>query len=324
MKATVTMLGCAAALALAGLAQAQPAWPSKSVRLVVPLPPGSGSDLLARAMAQRLTVQWGQAVVVDNRPGANTIVATESVARAAPDGHTLLFALGTSFTVNPHLYAKLPYDPVKDFAPIILITTFSTVLVANPALPANGVAELVALARSQPGKISYGSIGAGSEMHLLSAMLANKAGIEMLHVPYKGIPQMMSAVLTGEVQLTWVGVFSSRPLVGSGRLKALGFGGAKRSPMMPEVPTLAESGFPEVEMAVSYGLIAPAATPRALLERIHADVLKVIEDPEFRDKEMLAKGYEPSGLGPEAYAALLARESARHAVMVKISGARVE
>ena len=324
MKALLLLLAGIAALATGAAAQAQAAWPSKPVRLVVGLPPGSGSDLLARALAQRLTARWGQPVVVDNRPGANTIVATESVARAAPDGHTLLFALGTSFTVNPHLYPKLPYDPAGDFAPIVLITSFATVLVANPALAANDVGELVSLARSKPGAISYGSIGSGSEMHLLSAMLANKAGIELLHVPYKGIPQLMSAVLTGEVQLTWVGVFSSGPLVRSGRLKALGFGGAKRSPMMPEVPTLAEAGFPDVAMSVSYGLMAPAGTPRPLVERIHADVLKVIEDPEFRDKEMLAKGYEPSGLGPEEYAAFLARDSARNAVMVKVSGARSE
>jgi len=197
-------------------------------------------------------------------------------------------------------------------------------LVATPSLPANNVAELIALAKAQPGKISYGSIGSGSQMHLLSAMLGNKAGIELLHVPYKGIPQMMTAVLTGEIQLTWVGVFSARPLVQAGRLKALGFGGTKRAPMMPEVPTLAELGYPQVEASVWYGLLAPAATPRPLIERIHADVLKLLQDPEFRDKEMLSKGYEPSGLGPDEFAALIVRETAARGVMVKISGARAE
>ncbi|MBI2316067.1 MAG: tripartite tricarboxylate transporter substrate binding protein, partial [Betaproteobacteria bacterium] len=293
-------------------------------RLVVPLPPGSGSDLLARAFAQRLTMQWGQSVVVENRPGASTIVANEAVARAAPDGHTLVFAIDGGFTVNPHLYAKLPYHPIKDFAPITLITIFGTLLVANPSLPANSVPELIALAKAQPGKVSYGSIGSGSQMHLLSAMLGHKAGIEILHVPYKGIPQMMTAVLTGEVQLSWVGVFSARPLVRAGRLKALGFGGAKRAAMMPEVPTLAELGYPEVEASVWYGLLAPRATPRLIIERIHADVLKLLRDPEFRDKEMLSKGYEPSGLGPEEFAALIVRETAARGVMVKISGARAE
>lgn len=327
---TVVTGACAAALIAAAAltapvhAQAQSAWPSKTVRMVVGLPPGSGSDLLARALSQRLTMQWGQSVVVENRPGANTILATESVARATPDGHTLLFAIDGGFTVNPHLYAKLPYDPIKDFAPVTMITTFGTVLVATPSLPANTVAELVALAKAQPGKINFGSIGAGSQMHLLSAMLGNKAGIELLHVPYKGIPQMMTAVLTGEVQLAWVGVFSSRKLVQAGRLKALGFGGTKRAPMMPEVPTLAELGYPEVEASVWYGLLAPAGTPRPLIERIHADVLRIIQDPEFRDREMLARGYEPSGLGPEEFAALILRETASRAVMVKISGAHVD
>jgi len=305
-------------------AQAPSAWPSKTVRLVVGLPPGSGSDLVARALAQRLTMQWGQSVVVENRPGANTIVANELVARASPDGHTLLFGLDIGFTVNPHLYAKLPYDPVKDFAPITLITSFATLLVTTPSLAANNVAELIALAKAQPGKISYGSIGSGSQMHLLSAMLGNKAGIELLHVPYKGIPQMTTAVLTGEVQLTWVGVNTSKPLVQAGRLKALGFGGTKRAAMMPEVPTFAELGYPDVAMSVWYGLLAPAGTPRPLVERIHADVLKILQDPEFRDREMLARGYEPSGLGLDEFAALIARESAAAAVMVKISGARVE
>ena len=316
----------AVALIAPAYAQAQTvaAWPSKTVRLLVGLPPGSGSDLLARALSQRLSMQWGQSVVVENRPGANTIVATESVARAAPDGHTLLFAIDIGFTVNPHLYAKLPYDPIRDFAPITLITSFATLLVATSSLPASNVAELIALAKTQPGKISYGSIGAGSQMHLLSAMLGNKAGIELLHVPYKGIPQMMTAVLAGEVQLTWVGVNSSRTLVQAGRLKALGFGGTKRAALTPEVPTLAELGYPEVEMSVWYGLLAPAGTPRPLLERIHADVLKIMQDPEFRDREMLSRGYEPSGLGPDEFAALIVRESAARAVMVKVSGARAE
>lgn len=317
-------LVAAAALTAPVVAQVPAAWPTRTVRMVVGLPPGSGSDLLARSLAQRLTMQWGQSVVVENRPGASTIVANEAVARAAPDGHTLVFAIDGGFTVNPHLYAKLPYDPIRDFAPITLITTFGTLLVATPSLPANSVAELIALARTQPGKISYGSIGSGSQMHLLSAMLGNKAGIELLHVPYKGIPQMMTAVLTGEVQLTWVGVFSARPLVQAGRLKALGFGGVKRAPMMPEVPTLAELGYPEVEASVWYGLLAPAATPRPLVERIHADILKLLQDPEFRDKEMLSKGYEPSGLGPDEFAALIVRETAARGVMVKISGARAE
>jgi tripartite-type tricarboxylate transporter receptor subunit TctC len=306
-----------------GTAQAQ-TWPTRPVRLVVPLPPGSGSDLLARALAQRLTPTWGQSVVVDNRPGGNTILATDAVAKSPADGYTLLFGIDISFTVNPHLYAKLPYDAFKDFQPVTHLTSFAVMLVANPSVPASNVTELVALAKERPGRISYSSIGSGSQMHLLSAMLENKAGIQLLHVPYKGIPQMSLAVLTGEVQLTWVGVFTARPQVQAGKLKALGYSGTKRSNLMPDVPTLAEQGYPDVEMSVWYGILAPAGTPRAIVDRIHGDVTKVIAEPEFRDKEMLAKGYEPTGLGPEEFAALMRRESQARAVMVKISGAKVD
>jgi len=312
------------ALLLAGSSAHAQSWPASPVRLVVPLPPGSGSDLLARGLGQRLQSIWGQPVVVDNRPGGNMIIGTDAVAKAAPDGHTLLFGIDTSFTVNPHLYAKLPYDAVRSFQPVTHLTSFGVMLVANPSLPANNVAELVALAKKQPGKISYSSIGAGSQMHLLSAMLENKAGIELLHVPYKGIPQMSLAVLTGEVQLTWVGVFTTLPQVQAGKLKALGYSASTRSKLMPDVPTVAEQGYPDVEMSVWYGLLAPAGTPRALVDRIHADVVKVMNEPEFREKEMLAKGYEPSGLGPEEFAALMSKESRQRAVMVKLSGAKVE
>ncbi len=299
-------------------------WPQRPVRLVVPLPPGSGSDLLARGLAQRLTALWGQPVVVDNRPGGNMIIATDAVAKSAPDGYTLLFGVDTSFTVNPHLYAKLPYDAVKDFQPVTHLTSFGVVLVANPSVPANNLAELVALAKKQPGKVSYASIGSGTQMHLLSAMLENKAGVQLLHVPYKGIPQMSLAVLTGEVNMTWVGVFTARPQVQSGKLKALAYSGPSRSNLMPDVPTAIEQGYPDVEMSVWYGILAPAGTPRAIVERVHADVVRVMADPEFREKEMLGKGYEPSGLGPEQFAALMAKESQQRAVMVKISGAKAD
>jgi tripartite-type tricarboxylate transporter receptor subunit TctC len=299
-------------------------WPQRPVRLVVPLPPGSGSDLLARGLAQRLTALWGQPVVVDNRPGGNMIIATDAVAKSAPDGYTLLFGVDTSFTVNPHLYAKLPYDAVKDFQPVTHLTSFGVMLVANPSVPANNLAELVALAKKQPGKVSYASIGSGTQMHLLSAMLENKAGVQLLHVPYKGIPQMSLAVLTGEVNMTWVGVFTARPQVQSGKLKALAYSGTQRSNLMPDVPTAIEQGYADVEMSVWYGVLAPAGTPRAIVERMHADLIKVMADPEFREKEMLSKGYEPSGLGPERFAALMAKESQQRALVVKLSGAKAE
>jgi len=320
----VTFSTAICAAVCAPSAHAQSPWPSKPVRIVIGVSPGSGSDLLARALAQRFTPIWGQSVVVENRPGAATNIGTEAVARAAPDGHTVLFGIDIGLTINPHLYAKMPYDTLRDFAPITLICNFGLVLVANPSLAANNVAELIALAKSEPGKIAYSSLGVGSQMHLLSEMLAQKAGIKLLHVPYKGTPEMMTAALTGEVQLAWAGMFSTRGLVSAGRLKALGFTLIKRSPMMPSVPTFVELGMPELEMGVWYGLLAPAGTPRAIVERIHADTARLLAEPEFRDKEMLPKGYEPIGAGPEEFAAFLKRDFALQREVVRISGAKFE
>jgi len=317
---------CTSAYAQAPGASTGPAqaWPTRPVRLVLGLPPGSGSDLLARALAQRLTGRWGQPVVVENRAGANTIIATEAVARAAPDGHTLLFGIGYSFTLIPHLYAKIPYDPIEDFAPITMLAEFGTVLVVNPALPANTLSELIALARSQPGKLIYGSIGSGSSPHLMLEMISNKAGIKLLHVPYKGQSQLMLAALTNEVNLTWAGVFSVRPHVTTGKLKALAYSGGKRSSAMPELPTVVEAGYPDARTEVWYALFAPARTPRMLIERIHGDVSKLLAEPEFREKEIFSKGYEPSGLGPVEITALIRRDLVAGGVLVKISGARAE
>jgi tripartite-type tricarboxylate transporter receptor subunit TctC len=320
-------IACAALCAATPLqlfAQAPDPWPARPVRLLIGIAPAGGSDLLARALAQRLSTQWRQPVVVENRVGANTIIATDAVAKSAPDGHTLLFALDHAFTVTPHLYSKVPYDALKDFAPVTQLTEFGTVLVANASLPAGNAGELIALARKEPGKITYGSIGSGSQMHLITEMLNNKAGISLSHIPYKGIPQVVSAVLTGEVNLTWVGVFSARPHIKSGKLKPLAYSISRRSSFMPEVPTFAELGYPDVEKGVWYGVMAPARTPRPLVERIHADIRRLLEEPEFREKELLSKGYDPTGLGPEEFAALIRRQHAAGANLVKVSGAQVE
>ena len=315
---------CALAFAVVSVAALAQSYPAKPVRMVIGLPPGGGSDPMARVLAQRLTVMWGQPVVVDNRPGANTIIATEIVAKAPPDGHTLLFGFDHSFTLNPHMYSKLPYDPVKDFAPITMLVTFAVPLVAHPSLPAQSVQELVALARAQPGKISYGSIGIGSHMHIVTELLNNKAGINLAHVPYKGIPQMTAALLGNEVQLTWFGVFTTRPLAAAKRVNVLAYSGTKRSPYMPEVPVFAELGLPGVDISVWYGILASGGTPRPIVDRIHADISKIMADPEYREKEFVARAYDASGLGPDEFAAHIRRELAARAEVVRISGAKVE
>jgi tripartite-type tricarboxylate transporter receptor subunit TctC len=313
------------------LAQAPPAsagttesWPARTVHLVVPSPGGSGIDAVARMLAQRLALQWGQPVVVENRPGANSIIGTEAVARAAPDAYTLLFASDSAFTVNPHLYANLPYDPVRDFVPITQVVTFYQLLVAHPSLGAETMAEFVSLARAAPGRFTYASFGSGSAAHLLSELLENQARVELLHVPYKGIAQAVAAVLAGESMLTWAGIFSTQAHVKTGRLKALGIAAPKRSTFLPEVPTLAELGYPAIEYTLWFGLFAPAATPRPLVDRIHRDVARILADPDVRDKELLSKSYEPSGITPHQFADHIRRESIARAALVKLSGAKVE
>ncbi len=296
-------------------------WPERSVRLVVPSPGGSGIDVIARVLAQRLTVEWGKPVIVDNRAGANSIIGAEAVARSAPDGHTLLFASDSTFTLNPHIYAKLPYDPIADFRPVLQIVTFHQLLVAHPSLGVTTLGELIARAKARPAVITYASWGAGSQGHLLSELLKYRASIDLLHVPYKGFAPAVAAVVAGETMLTWAGIFSTQALVRAGRLKALGVAGPKRNVFLPEVPTFAELGMPEIDYTAWFGVFAPAGTSADLVARLSGDFAALLRDPEVRDKELLSKAYEPSGIGPREFSALIVRELAQRAAMVRISGA---
>lgn len=324
-----------AAAALAVAAAAAPAqspapaaggepWPARTVRIVVPSPGGTGIDAVARMLAQRLAQRWAMPVIVDNRPGANSLVGTELVARAAPDGHTLLFASDSTFTVNPHLYARLPYDPLRDFAPIAQIVTFHQLLVAHPSLDAPTLAQLIARARTQPGQVTYASFGVGSSSHLLTELLRGETRTELLHVPYKGIGPAVAAVLAGEAMLTWAGVYSTQAHVEAGRLRALGIAAPARTPIMPAVPTFAELGYPAIDYTLWFGLFAPAGTPQPLVGRIARDVGGILADPAVAERELRAKGYEPSDLVTDRFAAHLQREYANRAALVKLSGARAE
>jgi tripartite-type tricarboxylate transporter receptor subunit TctC len=312
-----------AALAVAGAAHAQGAWPARAVRIVVAYPPGGGIDVLARQLADRLAPQWGQAVVVENRPGGSTIPATELVARSPADGYTVLMTSDATFSINPHLFAKLPYSD-GDFVPVTQLILLQQLLLANPAVPANDLKELVALARAKPGTLNYGSYGSGSQPHLAAEMLKAKAGIDIVHIPYKGIPFAVPAAIAGEVQLTFSGIASSRAQVQAGRLKALAIGGPQRSPLMPEVPTFAEQGYPAVETHAWFGLFVPAGTPRVAVDRIYRDVAAVLREPAFREKEIVQKGYDPVASSPEEFALYLARDREARGVAVKLSGAKAE
>ena len=300
------------------------AWPVKPVRIIVAYPPGGGIDVLARQLADKLTPAWGQPVVVENKPGANTIVATDAVAKSAADGHTILMTTDATFSINPHLYARLPYDAQRDFTPVTMLVLLHQLLVAHPSLPANTLDELIKLARAKPGSINYASYGSGSQPHLAGEMLKNKAGIDLVHVPYKGISLAVPAVIAGEVQLTFAGIATSMPQLKAGRIKALATGGAARSPLLPQVPTFAELGYPEVETHAWFGLFVPAASPGEAVARIHRDTRQILDEPDFRQKQLVEKGYEIVGSSPADFVIYLKRDSESRARAVRISGAKAD
>jgi tripartite-type tricarboxylate transporter receptor subunit TctC len=318
----------AALLLVALFAAALPAgaqeWPAKPVRIVVAYPPGGGIDILGRQIADKLTAAWKQPVIVENRPGANTIVATDAVAKSAPDGYTVLLTSDATFSINPHLYAKLPFDTQKDFIPVTMLVLLQQLLVANPSLPANSLQELIKISKERPGSINYASYGSGSQPHLSGEMLKYKAGIDLVHVPYKGISLAVPAVMAGEVQLTFAGIASSMAPLKSGRIKALAIGGAKRSPLLPDVPTFAELGYPEVETHAWFGLFLPAGSPKESVSRIYADTKRILDEPEFRQKQLVDKGYEVVGSAPDAFARFIETDRANRGRAVKISGAKAE
>ncbi len=287
-------------------------YPARPIRLIVSFPAGS-SDVLGRAFAQHAAL--GQPVVVENVPGANG---------AAPDGHTVALGATTNLAVSPHLNSKLPYDPLKDFAPIALLARVPIVLVVNAAVPARSVAELVALARAHPGKLNYGSIGAGSTGHLLGEMLRRTAGIDIVHVPYKGAAPGVTALLAGEVQFFFFPVFvDARALVRSGALRPLALVDSRRSAVAPDLPTLPELGYP-LEAAAWFALIAPAGTPEAIVQRLAREVRRVLSLEAMRRFLLDDHGIEAGDLGPEALKAYIASEHARYGRMVRETGVQVE
>jgi tripartite-type tricarboxylate transporter receptor subunit TctC len=297
-------------------------WPAKPVRIVVAYPPGGGIDVLARQLADKLAPAWGQPVVVENKPGANTIVAADAVAKS--DHHTILMTTDATFSINPHLYAKLPFDVQRDFAPVTMLVLLQQLLVAHPAVSFNDVKGLIEAARAKPGTINYASYGSGSQPHLAGEMLKNRAGIDLVHVPYKGISLAVPAVMAGEVQLTFAGIATSMPQLKAGRIKALAIGGQARSPLLPAVPTFAEQGFPEVETHAWFGLFLPAGSPGEAVARIYQDTRKILDQSDFRQKQLVDKGYEVVGSSPEEFVNYLKKDRESRGRAVKISGAKAE
>jgi tripartite-type tricarboxylate transporter receptor subunit TctC len=298
------------------------AWPTKPVRIVVAYPPGGGIDVMARQLADKLTPAWGQPVVVENKPGANTIVAADAVAKS--DHHTILMTTDATFSINPHLYAKLPYDARRDFAPVTMLVLLQQLLVAHPAVPFNDLKGLIQAAKANPGSINYASYGSGSQPHLAGEMLKNRAGINLVHVPYKGISLALPAVIAGEVQLTFAGIATSTGPLKGGRIRAIAIGGDQRSPLFPEVPTFAELGYPEVEAHAWFGLFVPAGSPAEAITKIYQNTRKILDEPDFRQKQLVEKGYDVVGSSPEDFSAYMKKDSENRARAVRISGAKAE
>jgi tripartite-type tricarboxylate transporter receptor subunit TctC len=322
-RAVASAAAAVLAIALGLPAQAQ-SWPTKPVRIIVPYTAGGGTDTVARGMAHQLAEAWGQPVVVENRPGGATMIGTEAVVRAAADGSTLLFSDTASFVINQHLYAKMPYRPLTDLAPITLVVRLAPVLAVSNAVPAANLRELIAYAKANPGKLSYASFGSGSYPHVITEQLKRMAGIDILHVPYKGSAAAVTDMLNGQLSMLIVTLSVFEQHEKAGRLKVMATANARRLSLRPELPTIAEAGVPGYAASVWFGMAAPAATPEPVLARIHADVMKALADPAYRAKYVAAQSLEPGDLSRAEFAAMLKEDEERWGRLVRESEAKVE
>jgi tripartite-type tricarboxylate transporter receptor subunit TctC len=327
LTGTLRRLTALAALALAALAGPVAAdaqgYPNRPVKLIVPFPPGGPLDIVGRAIAQKLTEAWGQSVVVDNRPGAGGNIGAEIVAKSPPDGYTILMGALSTHAVNPSLYAKMPYDAVKDFAPITLVAVTPNVLVVNVALPVNSAKEFVAYAKANPGKLAFGSGSNGSAGHLAGELFKVETGTDIIHVPYKGGAPATQALLAGDTQFMFDNLANAMPQVKAGRLKALAVTTAERSKLVPELPTMAEAGLAGFDISTWFGLLAPAGTPKEVIDKWGGEVAKILNSPEMRER-LTTQGAEPAPTTPGEFAAFIQSEIPKYARIVKASGAKVD
>ncbi len=312
-----------AALACAGTALAQADYPNRPIRMLVGFPPGGGVDISARLIAAELQKSLGQAVTVENRSGAAGNIATEATARAAADGYTLLMGNTGSLSINPALYGKLPFDVLHDLAPVALVSNSPLLVLVHPSQPAKNLKELVAAAKQGKGKVDYGTGGAGSISHLSFALLASEAGADMVHVPYRGGSPAVTDLVAGQLQVVIEGVPIAMPFLKGGRLKALAITSDKRSPLLPDVPTAAESGYPGFTTTAWYGVMVPAGTPAPIVAKLNAAINTALRDPALREK-FAQQGSDVAGGTPEQFGGFLKQELTRWAKAVKVSGARIE
>ena len=308
-----------AATMAAGVAHS---YPTKAVRFIVPFTPGGGNDIIARVIAQKLTEAWGQQVVVDNRPGAGGNIAAETTARAAPDGHTV-FQFNVANAIAVSLYRKLAYDPVKDFAAVTQLAASPFIMVVHPAVRASNVKEFIALAKAQPGRLNYASSGNGGSTHLVGELFKTMAGVDLTHIPYNGGIPALTDLMAGQVQTMFAVPATTLPLIKSGKLRPLGITSAHRSPVAPELPTIAESGVPGFEGAAWYGVVVPSRTPAAIVAQLHRDIVHALRLPEVQER-LVSQGLELVGSTPDEFAQFIRSEILKWAKVVRISGARVD
>jgi tripartite-type tricarboxylate transporter receptor subunit TctC len=311
--------GCFLALVMS--AQAQP-YPNKPIRMIVISAPGGSTDTLSRMVGRAMSESMGQTIVLDNKPGGGGVIASETLAKSPPDGYTILMS-NTSHTVLPSLHAKLPYDPIKDFAPVSLVALTHSLLLVNPSLPVKNVKELIELARAQPGKLNYASGTTGASAHYGAELLKLMARINIVQVPYKGTAGQLTALIAGEVQMSFVTMPSALPHISAGRLRVLAIGSPRRSPTLPDVPTVAESGLPGFDIAAMNGILAPARTPPAIIARLNAEIVKMVKDPATRE-HAASQGAELVANTPQEFAVYIKEQIVRFAQVVKATGMRAD
>ncbi|MES2563630.1 MAG: tripartite tricarboxylate transporter substrate binding protein [Pseudomonadota bacterium] len=298
-------------------------YPSKPVRMIVPFPPGGATDIVGRLIAQKLTDSWGTQVIVDNRAGAGGTIGSDVAAKSPPDGYTILMGTSSTHAVAPSLYSKLPYDPLRDFAPVTLVASATILLAVHPSLPAKTVRDLIALAKKQSDALSFASSGSGGISHLVGEQFKSVAGVQMVHVPYKGDTPALIDLVSGQVHLMFGTAVSFLPYVKAGRLNALAVTNPKRSPIVPDVPTISESGLPGFEAMQWFGILAPAGVSNDIIAKLHADIVKAVRLPDVRAR-MTSLGAEVIGSTPAEFSAFQKADAAKWAKVVKVSGAKID
>lgn len=323
MAIASTALCYALACSATASAAAPQGYPTKPIRMVCPFPPGGTTDLVARLVAQRLSEAWGEQVIVDNRAGAGGIIGTETVAKAAPDGYTMLLGSITTHAVNPALYKKLDFDPIKDFIPVSLVVSSPQLLAVHPSVPVKSVKELISFAKAKPGQLNYASAGVGTSPHLTFELFKSMAAIDVAHVPYKGTGPAITELVGGQVQMMITGVVALMPHIKSGKLRGLAATSEKRVAALPDLPTIAESGIPKFDVSSWFGVFLPAGTPKPIVTKMNGEIRKILAAPDVR-KRLIDQGADPASSTPEQFAAYVKSEMARWGKVVRDTGARAD